>query len=64
VINRLRGLWRDAGWILAVLMAAGLFVGFLISWAFGITIWLVVLFSFAYFAIMRYDDTGRERPNR
>lgn len=63
VINRFRGVWRDAWWLLLILLGAGLLVALLFSWGFGITIWLVTLFCFGYFAIMRYDDSGRERPN-
>lgn len=61
IINRVRGLWRDAWWLLVILVVAAGIVALTVSAAIGITIGLVAIVVFVYFAILRYDDLGRER---
>ena len=51
-------------WYLLVLFTAGtVFVGYVIGVGFGIAVALVLYGTFAYFACVRYDDEGNERPD-
>jgi hypothetical protein len=61
--NRLIGALRDMWYLLVVFSVATLFVGWMIGIGFGITVALVLYGTFAYFAWVRYDDDGNERPD-
>ncbi len=61
--NRLFGAFRDMWWLLAIFTVATFVVGYIIGVGFGIAVALVLYGTFAYFAWVRYDDDGNERPD-
>jgi hypothetical protein len=60
---RFVGLLRDAWYLVVVIVAAGALFWFVIDPVAGVATVVLGLLTFAYFAFMRYDDTGRERDS-
>ena len=63
MMNRIRGALRDMWWLLLLFLAATIGVGLVIGAIVAIIVWIVVVSTFAYFACVRYDDTGHERSD-
>jgi len=61
--NRLLGALRDMWWLLVLFLLACVGFGFVAGPIFAAVVWLVIVGTFAYFAWVRYDDTGHERPD-
>ncbi len=58
---RVKGLLRDAFFLPPLVLLSSLLVGWKISWLVaGVTV-LACTGIFVYFAMLRYDETGRER---
>jgi 4-hydroxybenzoate polyprenyltransferase len=64
MLGQLKGLWRDAWWLVLGLLAASVFMGFAIAPLLGILTPVVMLPVMVYFAIIRYDEQGRDRGDR
>ncbi|RMH30231.1 MAG: hypothetical protein D6693_00800 [Planctomycetota bacterium] len=60
---RLLGALRDMWWLLALFLAACVGFGFVVGPVLAGIVWLVIAGTFVYFAWVRYDDTGHERPD-
>ncbi len=56
-MKRYRALLVDTWWMWLGMLAAGCLLGYLVSFVFFVTI-PICLFSFAYFGLMRYDESG------
>lgn len=63
LLRRLGGLLRDAWWIPIIIVGGSLFVGGFIHPLVGAVTFFAGLFTLGYFAILRYDDDGRERKD-
>ena len=62
--NRFLGAFRDMWWLMTILLAACVVMGFIGGPGVSIALVLVLAFTFCYFAIFRYDDQGRQRVDR
>ncbi len=62
-MNRIKGLLRDAWWVLLIVLVAAITFGIVIQVWVGIATALIGCSMFVYFAIIRYDDTGKERES-
>ena len=60
MLNRFTGLLRDAWYLLLVIVVAAVAIWFLIDPLPGIVVVILGLVTFAYFAIVRYDDDGHD----
>ena len=64
MIAQLKGLWRDAWWLVIGLTAASIFLAIMVDVMLGILTPIVMIPVFIYFAMQRYDDQGRDRGDR
>lgn len=60
-MNQLKGLWRDTWWLWCVFVGLVLILSVLQSFFFLLTLPALPI-SFCYFAFIRYDDEGNEKP--
>ncbi|QDT11066.1 hypothetical protein [Planctomycetes bacterium K23_9] len=60
-MKRFKGLWRDTWWLWAFFAVMVLGISAMISWFF-LFVWLTLPVSFFYFAFIRYDEEGNEKP--
>ena len=58
-MNRLKGLWRDTWWLWSLFFTTGFVLTFFANPLFAITI-PVLIVSFIYYGMMRYDDDGNQ----
>ncbi|MHC5028085.1 MAG: hypothetical protein ACYTGR_15135 [Planctomycetota bacterium] len=61
--RRFLGLLRDAWYTALVILVAGVVFWIVMHPAVGIAAVLLGTITFAYFALMRYDDDGNERKS-
>lgn len=64
MLNRILGLWRDAWWLILPMLAGSAALGWITAPVVGFALPLVICVVFVYFAILRYDDDGRQRGSR
>lgn len=62
--NRFLGAFRDMWWLIAILLIACVVMSKIGGVGVSIVLILVLAFTFVYFAIVRYDDNGRQRSDR
>lgn len=60
--RRILGLARDAWWLLLAILAMSAFLGWKLNALLGLTMFIAGMSVAIYFAILRYDDEGREKP--
>ncbi len=60
--RRILGLARDAWWLLLAILAMSVFLGWKLHPLLGLTMFVAGVSVSVYFAILRYDDEGHEKP--
>jgi hypothetical protein len=61
MLKRLGGLLRDAWWIPLIVVFGSLFIGGFIHPLVGVVTFVSGCLTLVYFALLRYDDEGREK---
>lgn len=64
IFRRVRRLARETWWLLLIVVVAAVLFGLLLNPILGLVVPVVVLPVYVYFAIVRYDAAGEERPDR
>ncbi len=62
MIRRLQAIVRDAWWLLLMILAMSVFFWVKLTPLIGLTMIIAGFSVSAYFAILRYDDEGNEKP--
>jgi len=64
ILRRVARLARETWWLLLIVVVAAVLFGLLLDPILGAIVPAVVLPVYVYFAVVRYDAAGEERPDR